>query len=57
VTIGSKSKRFVNVYFYGHVSLEASQVYGRCEEEASKKGMQEKSCEFTEMGIELYAKA
>lgn len=30
---------------------------GVSEEEALKRGMEEKSCEFTEKGSELYAKA
>ena len=30
---------------------------GIAEEEALKRGMEEKSCEFTEKGSELYAKA
>jgi phosphomethylpyrimidine synthase len=37
--------------------LKLAQRPGLAEEEALKKGMEEKSREFTEKGSELYAKA
>jgi phosphomethylpyrimidine synthase len=38
-------------------NLKLAQCPGLAEEEALKKGMEEKSREFTEKGSELYAKA
>jgi phosphomethylpyrimidine synthase len=53
---GAKTAHFCSMKITEDVRKYAAEQ-GIAEEEALKKGMEEKSKEFTEMGSELYAKA